>query len=89
MIIDYHYGDLTDSNYQMATADIIKTWTTIAQKYRNADENTLFFEIYNEPPPINPQVWKDAAYNIVTAIRKIDGNVPCWLVPQITIVFMN
>jgi endoglucanase len=72
MVIDYHYGNLDDHNYLEATADIIKTWTLIAQKYRNIDENVLFFELYNEPPPINPQVWKDAAYNMVTAIRKID-----------------
>ena len=32
----------------------------------------LFFELYNEPPHMNPQIWKDAAYNIVTAIRKVD-----------------
>lgn len=72
LIIDYHYGDLTDNNYTSATNDIINTWTTIANKYRNKHETELFFELYNEPPPISPQVWKDAAYNIVTAIRKID-----------------
>ena len=72
MIIDYHYGDLADNNYQTATAEIINTWAMIAKKYRNTDENSLFFELYNEPPPISPQVWKDAAYNIVTAIRSID-----------------
>jgi endoglucanase len=72
MIIDYHYGNLSDNNYTAATADIINTWAIIAKKYRNTAEEGLFFELYNEPPPINPQVWKDAAYNIVTAIRKID-----------------
>ena len=72
MIIDYHYGDLADNNYQTATAEIINTWSMIAKRYKNTDENSLFFELYNEPPPINPQVWKDAAYNIVNAIRAID-----------------
>lgn len=72
LIIDYHYGDLADSNYTSATKNIINTWTVVAKKYLHTDENQLFYEIYNEPPPINPQVWKDAAYNIVTAIRKID-----------------
>jgi endoglucanase len=73
LIIDYHNGDLSNNNYQEATNEVIKTWTVITQKYRNIAENDLFFELYNEPPPIDPQVWKDAAYNIVTALRKIDG----------------
>jgi endoglucanase len=73
MVIDYHYGDLNDNNFTTATNDVIKTWTAIAEKYRNTAEEDLFFELYNEPPPINPQVWKDAAYNMVEAIRKIDS----------------
>lgn len=72
LIIDYHYGDLADSNYLSATKNIINTWTAVAKKYLHTDPDNLFYEIYNEPPPLNPQVWKDAAYNIVTAIRKID-----------------
>jgi endoglucanase len=72
LIIDYHYGDLADSNYVSATKNIINTWTIIAKKYLHTDANALFYEIYNEPPPMNPQLWKDAAYNIVNAIRKID-----------------
>jgi endoglucanase len=73
MVIDYHYGDLGDNNFTTSTNDVINTWTIIAQKYRNVAEDDLFFELYNEPPPINPSVWKDAAYNMVTAIRKIDS----------------
>lgn len=72
LIIDYHYGDLADSNYISATKNIINTWKIIAKKYLHTDANALFYEIYNEPPPMNPQIWKDAAYNIVNAIRKID-----------------
>ncbi|QKJ30790.1 cellulase family glycosylhydrolase [Mucilaginibacter mali] len=72
LIIDYHYGDLADNNFTTSTNNIINTWTIIAKKYKNKAEDDLFFELYNEPPPINPQVWKDAAYNMVTAVRKID-----------------
>ncbi|GAB3908764.1 glycoside hydrolase family 5 protein [Mucilaginibacter boryungensis] len=73
MIIDYHYGDLNDNNFVTETNEVIKTWTVIAKKYHNTAEDDLFFELYNEPPPINPQVWKDAAYNMVEAIRKVDS----------------
>ncbi|MES2279552.1 MAG: cellulase family glycosylhydrolase [Bacteroidota bacterium] len=73
LIIDYHYGELGENNFTEATNDVINTWTAIAKKYSNTAEDDLFFELYNEPPPINPQIWKDAAYNMVTAIRKIDS----------------
>lgn len=73
LIIDYHYGDLADNNFTTSTNNIINTWQIVAKKYANIAEDDLFFELYNEPPPINPQVWKDAAYNMVTAIRKIDS----------------
>ncbi len=72
LIIDYHYGTLADSNHTAQTKAIIDTWTRLARLYRNISANDLYFEIYNEPPPMDPQLWKDAAYNIVTAIRKID-----------------
>ncbi len=72
LIIDYHYGTLADSNHTAETKAIINTWSRLAKLYRNISANDLYFEIYNEPPPMDPQLWKDAAYNIVTAIRKID-----------------
>lgn len=72
LVIDYHYGDLNDINYNAETRAVINTWSIITRKYAKISPDKLFFEIYNEPPPISPQRWKDAAYNIVTALRKID-----------------
>ncbi len=72
LVIDYHYGTLNDNNYIAQTQVIIKTWTLLTRRYMKLPADGLFFEIYNEPPPMNPQLWKDAAYNIVSAIRKID-----------------
>ncbi|WP_295767987.1 cellulase family glycosylhydrolase [uncultured Mucilaginibacter sp.] len=72
LVIDYHYGKLNDANYTLETQKIIKTWSTLTIRYANAPGNQLIFDLYNEPPPINPSVWKDAAYNIVTALRKMD-----------------
>ncbi|MDT3403181.1 glycoside hydrolase family 5 protein [Mucilaginibacter terrae] len=73
LVIDYHYGNLNDTNYVAETRSIINTWSILTRKYAKASPDKLFFEIYNEPPPMSPQVWKDAAYNIVTALRKIDA----------------
>lgn len=72
LVIDYHYGKLTDTNYLTETPKIIALWLKLTQRYKHENPDDVFFELYNEPPKINPKVWKDAAYNILTAIRKID-----------------
>ncbi|MDN5283914.1 MAG: hypothetical protein JWR38_188 [Mucilaginibacter sp.] len=72
LIIDYHYGKLNDANYLAETPKIIDTWLKITKRYKQEHADNVFFELYNEPPKIDPKVWKDAAYNIVTAIRKVD-----------------
>lgn len=72
LVIDYHYGQLNDYNYLTQTPQVIDLWLKLTKRYYNTRYNNLFFEIYNEPPHMNPKVWKDAAYNIVTAIRKVD-----------------
>jgi len=72
LIIDYHYGNLNDTNYLTETPKIINLWLILTKRYIHQSPNILFFELYNEPPHMDPKIWKDAAYNIVTAIRKAD-----------------
>jgi endoglucanase len=74
LIIDYHAGNLNDSNYLTETPRIINLWQQLAKRYINQSADNLFFELYNEPPHMDPQTWKDAIYNIATAVRKIDRN---------------
>jgi len=74
LIIDYHAGELNDSNYLTETPRIINLWQLLAKRYLNQSADNLFFELYNEPPHMDPQTWKDAIYNIATAVRKIDNN---------------
>ncbi|HTE02423.1 MAG TPA: cellulase family glycosylhydrolase [Mucilaginibacter sp.] len=74
LIICYHSGNLNDNNYLTETPKIIALWTRLAKRYINKSSDNLFFELYNEPPHMDPKVWNDAAYNIITAIRKIDKN---------------
>src|SRR6202012_2342656 len=71
LIIDYHYGRLKNDNYLTETPHIIDLWQKVAKEYINESPDRLFFEIYNEPE-VSDQIWKDAAYNIVEGIRKID-----------------
>jgi endoglucanase len=73
LVIDYHYGTLNDANYLTETPKIVNTWLKLAKRYGNQSADDLFFELYNEPPHMDPKIWKDAAYNIATAIRKVDA----------------
>ena len=72
LIIDYHYGNLDEKNYLTETSGIIGLWSVIAKRYLHEPGDLLFYELYNEPPHMDPKVWKDAAYNIAAAVRKID-----------------
>jgi len=72
LIIDYHYGELGDNNYYSETSRVINTWNILTKRYIKENDDDLIFELYNEPPHMDPQRWKDAAFNIITAIRKID-----------------
>ncbi|WCT11646.1 glycoside hydrolase family 5 protein [Mucilaginibacter jinjuensis] len=72
LVIDYHDGEINDNNYADATKKAITNWLQISRHYKKESPDYLFFEIYNEPPHMDPQKWKDAAYNIVTAIRTVD-----------------
>lgn len=74
LIICYHSGNLNDNNYLTETPPIIDLWTKLAKRFIHENPDNLFFEIYNEPLHMDPNIWKDAAYNITTAIRKIDKN---------------
>jgi endoglucanase len=74
LVICYHSGDLNGKNFAEETKTCINTWLKLVKRYKKVSGDALFFEIYNEPPHMDPQIWKDAAYNIVTAIRKADAD---------------
>jgi len=74
LIIDYHNGNFNENNFPVETKSIVNLWLKLVKRYKRVSCDDLFFEIYNEPPHMDPQIWKDAAYNIVTAIRRADLN---------------
>jgi endoglucanase len=73
LLLDYHGGKMDDGNYVAETNRAINTWSLVAKRYALQDADNLLYELYNEPPHIDPQHWKDAAYNITNALRKIDS----------------
>ena len=74
LIICYHSGNFNENNYLTETPRIVDLWLKLSKRYQHVSTENLFFEIYNEPLHMDPQIWKDGAYNIVTAIRKVDKN---------------
>jgi endoglucanase len=63
LIIDYHGGNLNERDCLTETPKIINLWLVLAKRYINQNPNNLFLELYNEPPYMNPGIWKDAAYS--------------------------
>ncbi|MDB5137916.1 MAG: hypothetical protein JWP37_4519 [Mucilaginibacter sp.] len=72
LIICYHSGNINDDNYLSETPGIINLWISLTKRYINESPDNLFFELYNEPPHMDPNKWEDAAHSIVTSIRQID-----------------
>jgi endoglucanase len=72
VIICYHSGNLDDNNYISESQCVIDLWQLLAKKYYRQSADDLFFELYNEPPHMNPGTWQNAANDIINAVRKID-----------------
>jgi endoglucanase len=72
LVIGYQYGELNEKNYLSETPRISNLWLKLTKRYMGEGYGQLFFELYSEPLHMDPKVWQDAAYNIVTAIRKVD-----------------
>lgn len=72
LIICYHPGNLSESANLPDNQKIINLWISLAKKYIHGNADYLFFELYNEPPHMDPEAWKNAAEAIIAAIRKID-----------------
>ena len=72
LIICFHSGNLNDNNYDAETLKVIGIWQLISHRYIHQNANNLFFELYNEPPHMDPENWKKAAEEMIAAVRKID-----------------
>lgn len=74
LIICYHSGNLNDNNYITESQKVMDLWALLTKRYVRESADNLFFELYNEPPHMDPEKWKNAANAIITAIRQIDKN---------------
>jgi len=50
IVLDYHGGNLNDTNYAAQTSKLIDLWTKLTKRYAHINHDELFFELYNEPP---------------------------------------
>lgn len=69
LIIDNHFGVLSDASYSTEVSRVSSIWQQVAHRYRNTDPEKVFFEIYNEPFNISDSNWKNSAISFVNAIR--------------------
>lgn len=73
VIIDLHH---TEFDRSIPEADqperIVNLWFRIAERYKNADPEKVFFEIRNEPHDISAEAWRWQAEQIIKTIRGID-----------------
>ncbi|MBS1523354.1 MAG: cellulase family glycosylhydrolase [Bacteroidetes bacterium] len=72
VIICYHSGNLDENMYGFEIQNVINLWQMLAKKYYQESPDDLFFELYNEPPHMNPGIWQNAANEIIKGIRTID-----------------
>jgi len=47
LVIDYHYGNLSDANFLTETPKVINFWLILAKRYKSVSTDNLLFEIYN------------------------------------------
>jgi endoglucanase len=71
LIIDYHHGVLTKDNLNTEGGRIANIWQKLAQRYKYANPNRVFFEIYNEPAGMTTPEWMVVAQKITEAIRTV------------------
>jgi len=74
LIICYHFGNLNDNNYLTESQAVISLWQKLAKRYLRESGENLFFDIFNEPPHMNPDLWKNVATSIISGIRQVDQN---------------
>jgi endoglucanase len=72
LIVDYRGGKIDDNNYVAATKEANNNWLYVIKHYKKEGAGSLIYDIYNEPPYMDPEHWKDTANHIVNAIRTID-----------------
>ena len=71
LIIDYHNGSLKQNNLNTEGVRIANIWQKLAARYKYANPNRVFFEIYNEPQGMTTPEWMIVAKKITDAIRTV------------------
>ncbi len=74
LVIDYHYGNLYDFNYNSELPRVVDIWKEIAIRLAGTNPNKVFFELYNEPNAISDLNWRNAAIAMINTMRPILPN---------------
>ncbi len=79
-IIDFHpqNGDdskvLNSNRFSHDLTRLIRLWEQIAYHYQNYPDDSVFYEIYNEPGFVTDEEWQIVVDSCFSAIRRFDKN---------------
>ncbi len=73
LIIVYHHGKLSNENYKTEIRRIQQQWEQLVLRYKGRYQNSLFFELYNEPV-ISANQWKIGVQDLVESLRRQDAS---------------
>ncbi len=75
VIIDLHHSEFDRSIEGADNPErIVNLWARIAERYKNTDQDKVFFELRNEPNKMTAEAWRWQAEQIIKHVRQIAPN---------------
>jgi endoglucanase len=71
LILDNHTFDVTTSTDPNIGPVLVKVWTQMATRYKDASEY-IYYEVLNEPHGISDNLWNNIQQETIDAIRELD-----------------
>jgi endoglucanase len=71
LILDNHTFDVTTNTDPDIGPVLVKVWTQIATRYKDASE-FIYYEVLNEPHGISDYLWNNIQQETIDAIRSVD-----------------
>lgn len=75
VIIDLHHTEFDGSIPNAIKPErVVNLWRRIAERYKNTNPDTVFFELRNEPHDISAEAWRSEAKELIKVVRSIAPN---------------
>lgn len=71
VIIDLHHTEFDGTNPDAANPErLVNLWLRIAERYKKADPEKVFFELRNEPNKMSAEAWRWQAEQMIKVVRE-------------------